>query len=362
MGEALIDKLYASYRAATSQSGTSSVYLNIGGHVAHLTFAGEALAAAILPSFNHACMEHQNDVVPSLTIYLWDASRVPCFINDAFKQELYQRLNHARQKIDHITTIHLQFNDQGNILSVIDVSKRIAFYFTSDVEQLPDYEISAPMRTIIHWFCRMNQLLFVHGAGIGYQGMGILLVGRGGAGKSTTALLSLLNGFEFIGDDYIAISVRDTIKGYPVYRSAKLTDASLSKLPELKPYQLKMNHENVYGQQHQEKNIVRLDDNIGKLVSSLSLHMMMRPMVAQAKQTSFQSISPMQLLADFAGSTILQMPGCGADMLRELTNICRKLPSYSMRLSQDFNEIAETLKQFIQRTHSEREVLVRCRI
>ncbi len=48
-------------------------------------------------------------------------------------------------------------------------------------------------------------LVPLHGACIGKQGRGILLLGASGSGKSTLALHSLLHGFDFLAEDAVFV-------------------------------------------------------------------------------------------------------------------------------------------------------------
>ena len=58
----------------------------------------------------------------------------------------------------------------------------------------------------------------VHGACVGVDGKGVLLCARGGGGKSTLTVLSLLRGFEYVSDDYLILErLESGIKASPIY-------------------------------------------------------------------------------------------------------------------------------------------------
>ena len=216
--------------------------------------------------------------------------------------------------------IYFQYNPQGEILSFVNTEKRIAFYFAPDSAKLPDYEVGAPMRMILNWFCKTNNMLFVHGAAVGFNGMGNYLLDEVVRENLITSLLSLLNGFDFVGDDYIAISAHERNRvAYQLYRGCKLTNSALQKLPQLVPYVIETN-------KTQQKNVVMLNKAIGKLVPSLPINMMIRPTINHTALSSFQKISSMQILTELAGTTILQMPGSGADMLMSLPRFVVSFP------------------------------------
>ncbi|SMB22403.1 protein of unknown function [Sterolibacterium denitrificans] len=237
-------------------------------------------------------------------------------------------------------SLHLQYNPEGKILSCIDTDLGEAYYHAADVGQLPDYEICTPMRMLFNWSCAMHGVLMVHAAAVGKHGIGALIVGKSGAGKSTTALQCLLNGLDYLGDDYVAVNSDDGTVHH-LYRGCKVMDDALERLPVLAPHVIMHNRPN-------RKSVVILDDTLGALVPSFRLVAIIRPRVAKAAGSNFSPLSPRQAVAEFAASTILQMPGTGSYMLRELSKLCARVSAFEMSLSTEPAEIAQALDDFLQ--------------
>ena len=95
-----------------------------------------------------------------------------------------------------------------------------------------------PFWASFHWefhnFAASHGYAFVHGGAVGFNGEGVLISSMGGCGKSTTVLSCLLDGFDYVSDDYLILE-RETAKAYPVYSCGILNEDSLNRLPELKP-------------------------------------------------------------------------------------------------------------------------------
>ncbi|MDD5645571.1 MAG: hypothetical protein PHW86_00130 [Candidatus Bipolaricaulis sp.] len=78
----------------------------------------------------------------------------------------------------------------------------------------------------------------LHAALIAHDGAGLLLVGQGGTGKTTVAMACFLDGFDFLGDDYVAIEepAAGTYVGHGLYDSVWLTRDGEARLPGLARY------------------------------------------------------------------------------------------------------------------------------
>jgi hypothetical protein len=78
---------------------------------------------------------------------------------------------------------------------------------------------------------RVQQLVSLHGACIGRNGRGILLIGASGGGKSTLALHSLLHGLELIAEDGI-LATPDTLLATGIGSFLHLREDSLGLVNE----------------------------------------------------------------------------------------------------------------------------------
>ena len=71
----------------------------------------------------------------------------------------------------------------------------------------------------------------VHGACVGLDNKGILLCARGQRGKSTLAVLSMLEGFEYVSDDYMTLEKEgDNLYAHPIYSIITLSPKMYNEL------------------------------------------------------------------------------------------------------------------------------------
>ena len=92
---------------------------------------------------------------------------------------------------------------------------------------LPYWETAAPFRILFHWWSQSFGGQISHAAAVGRDGKGVLLAGRGGSGKSTTAICCVDAGMEYVGDDYVLLTRTPTPTAHSLYNSAKIHTAFL---------------------------------------------------------------------------------------------------------------------------------------
>jgi hypothetical protein len=84
-------------------------------------------------------------------------------------------------------------------------------------------------------WCGDREMPLVHAGLVARDGHGVLIGGAGGAGKSTAALACAIAGFDFLGDDCIALGDGGdgTFEGHSLYCSTALAPAQLPWFPTL---------------------------------------------------------------------------------------------------------------------------------
>ena len=118
-------------------------------------------------------------------------------------------------------------------LSVLDVESDEAWFWAPTPDAIPSWKAAAPLRAILHWWLGRRGILQLHGCEVGTLDGGVLLVGRGGSGKSTTSLACSTAGLRYAGDDYVRsprIHSRGCTASTP---PGKLEDHQLARFPGL---------------------------------------------------------------------------------------------------------------------------------
>jgi len=108
-----------------------------------------------------------------------------------------------------------------------------AMSWIDDAAQAPPYARFRPFSEIFAaWFPSVGMVL-LHAAAVGDVDGVVLLVGNGGSGKSTTAVVCSQAGVGFLGDDFCVLEPGAPPRVHSIYRSAKLRDDSARRVPEV---------------------------------------------------------------------------------------------------------------------------------
>ncbi|HJT45195.1 MAG TPA: hypothetical protein VJ721_02885 [Chthoniobacterales bacterium] len=116
---------------------------------------------------------------------------------------------------------------------MLDRENRIALFWTRTINNLPNHIRSAPLRTIFGWWLEAHGRILIHAGAVAKQNRAVLLIGPGGSGKSTAALLCLKTGWKYLADDYCVVDQsegNDLPTVFSLYQTAKISKDWLSRL------------------------------------------------------------------------------------------------------------------------------------
>jgi hypothetical protein len=158
----------------------------------------------------------------------------------------------------------------------------------------------------------------------------VLVVGAGGAGKSTTALSCLASGLGVLGEDYCLLGPGEPPVVHTLYSSAKASRDTLERLPFLAP--LVANPD----RPPSEKALCFLAEHTPEaLVDRAPLHAVVIPRIAARRETTLSPARPGAALAALAPSTLTQLRGAGDAALARLARAVRSVPCHHLHVGSD---------------------------
>jgi len=336
---AFFEQVYHAFQQAERLAGDPvDRFYTIGGYTVRLRFAGPALVPFITPALEHLAAEP--GLTPALTVCLWDSASThtemppPPWSADDYiaRGEAY---GYIVMNADHIYTV---FELETGTLSLLDTRLNLAVFWTYDFRQLPYHERGAPLRVILHYWMRNCECQLVHAAAVGMSRGGVLLTGKSGAGKSTTALACLSSELLYAGDDYVLLNRQSTPFAYSLYNSAKLDADHIQRLPHLLP--IVNNPEKL----DTEKALIFLHDHYpDKLTLGFPVRAILVPQVTGLSETRLKKVSPATGLTALAPTTIFQLPGARREVFQELSKFVKQVPSYVLEVGTNLSRIPDVI-------------------
>jgi len=317
--------------------GLATRRLRLAGEVVQLRAAGPAMLEQLWPAFAH--LEDASGAEPALTVNLWDSessgvAHPPLPRTDA---------NEPRGAVYYAAEPPLQvaYQPGHSLMSAFDAESASAWFWCASAANLPFWEPAAPIRQIMHWWLTDRGLMLLHGAAVGTPAGGVLLVGRGGSGKSTCALASLASDLLFAGDDYVAARPAPDPWVYSLYSSGKLEPDHARLLPHLP-------RPRFHGDEAaDEKSVFYVQDRFpGHTCEGFALRAVLVPRVAGAKPRVLP-LEPGGAFRALAPSTLLQLHPARPEAMAEMARLLQSVPTFAFEVGGDIYEIPKAIERLL---------------
>ena len=334
------DKAFGAFESAVANSQLIVRYYRIAEETVCLKFAGDALVSQITLAFEHLAITSVTD--PKLTICIADSDTtrisliLPAWLqDDRLPRGEIRSLSDAR----HYTI----YNHHTGAMNLIDIENNRALFWAQAVRYLPWWICGSPLQRILHCWMKHQGKQLTHAGAIGTSTGGVLLAGKSGSGKSTTALACLENGLQYVSEDYCLIATTPQPYCYSVYNSAKLEPNTLKMFSHLNAYcsnpQRKLQEKAFLFQQHIYPE---------RIISGFPIRAVLILDVTSNPHTQIKPASIVQGLLALAPSTMFQLSNCDQQTLDIFTTLLQQVPCYKLALGRDLQQLTDVIKQLIQ--------------
>jgi hypothetical protein len=230
----------------------------------------------------------------------------------------------------------------GNIVSAIDWKNSRGYGVASDVKNVPYMERAAPRRNLLSLWLDERGTILTHGAAVGIGAEGVLIVGGGGSGKSTTSILSMLAGLSYASDDHCLISLSPVPMAHSMYCTAKLSAADVEQIPAL------WTIPSLDGRPPDEK-VVFLLNGVQRIHMnpSFRIRALFLAQITGRRDTNLKRIAEMETFRCLVASCTLHLPAQRASALRHFSRLSRSVPGYVLELGTDLDRIPEVIQQYL---------------
>lgn len=290
----------------------------IGGSVFNLIFPNKGIRDLFNLPFERTERYDEN----SFTVHIWDSV---CSNKEIVPSRWGVKDYRQKGEIEGFQSqeYRLVFDVGSQALSMVNLKNRQGYFWTPDLMKLPYWEKGSPLRNIIHWFLQLDKKHLTHGAAVAFPTGGVLIVGKGGSGKSTTALSCLKTELLYCSDDYCAVENNGLPSVHQVYSTAKMVSKETKVVLDVK-------------KQHPEK-----------MINRFPLKAIIFPKICMKKEPELKEAKKSLLLRELAVSTMLQLPGENREMLPFFSEVVKSVPCHTLELSSNYLANAKHLENFI---------------
>jgi hypothetical protein len=346
-GLALVAANFA--RAAAAAGRQPERFFALGGRVVRLRFAGDALITPLTRALAH--LEVAASDTPDLTIEIWDSASTGTDLSPLLGGllEMAERapfeLLSPRYELRPLQNgrVSSTYDLGSGVLSLFDPIDRRGYYWVRDAAALPYYERGAPLRTLLNWWLSGDGLHCAHAGAVGTSDGAVLLTGKGGSGKSTTALACLLSGMRYVSDDYCVVATEPAPVVYSLYNTGKLrNEIDLARQPDLESWIA--NRERA----GDEKLLMFLHEQApDRLLLEAPLRAIVIPRVVDAAASSLHRVAPMAALKALAPTTMFQLPGSAGEAMVLLARLVKTLPCYRLDAGSEIAASPKLLRELL---------------
>jgi predicted O-methyltransferase YrrM len=346
--KALYERLRDGAHAAAAREGGFRTHdLVLAGSPLRMRFAGGALEPALLAAFAHARTNEIDEIANRLEVLLWDSAST-----GATDPEIPWALGDVRARGDvrgfdsHKVSVFTE--PASGAITVLHRERGEIVYWVVDVESVPWYERGAPLRGALHHWAADRAWHFVHAAAVGRDGVGVLLAGPTGSGKSTTALACLAAGFDYVGDDYVVLTDGERPRAHCLYSTAKLDASALERLPALETAVVDTRRE------REHKVVLDLARFRPEAVGgSLPIDAIVLPRIAaRGGPPVIRRAGAGEALRALAPTTLLQLPGAAHVRMKAMASLVRSVPVFSLELGADVDGVPEAVTRICDEVRS----------
>ena len=171
----------------------------------------------------------------------------------------------------------------------------------------------------------------------------MLLVGRGGSGKSCTTAACLGTPLRFASDDYCVVNLDDQQPSVTsVYSTLKLGEADAGLIASVRYLPSTLYPRSGKRLFH----LVGIEPS--PLVEGFPIRAIALPSVVARRDTRVHRVSAGQAMRALAPSTLFQIPGLGRHSFELMARLVRAVPAYRLELGSDRPGVVRALTELLE--------------
>jgi hypothetical protein len=347
-GSALDERLRTAVAsAATKLLGTTAggvaqeAAFHIGPFGVRLQFSSAELAGELLSQFGHVIDASIGKT--DLTIRATDTPDVFSGLEQTWRAIGIPPAHTSTTFRQGGTITHVEFDEDGIAsMFTLDANRNIAVFAVKAASRAKMIEGTYPFLLLLRLWSEHTDHLWAHGAAVGTPRAGVLIVGMGGAGKSSTSISVTGGKLKLLSDDHVLIAPDRTASS--VYSTLRIRPDMIKRLQAARPW---FDDSNWFDWRGKPSQILSSDKH-RFLCRQLPLKAIVIPRHHCEDGPSFHRISPAPALRAIAPVTITKHYVNPLARLELLTSIVQRLPVYEFHTTVDLIHMREPFERFIE--------------
>ena len=337
------------------------LYLNLGVKIVRLLCYSEEFIPHIQKQLAYTLQDSANKY--DSTIILWKDEK----ISDIYKHiapELNPR-NNLKFRIEllisknngiNLSVINkeysktkpiLEFNNHQKTFYSYDTDSETHFYGVNNLEPEEFIKQGHIFVQTLNNILKTKTTNLVHGACVGLNNEGILFCARGQRGKSTLAVLAMIEGFEYVSDDYLTLEKDgENLYAHPIYSIITLSPRMYNEL-----YDRLEGTRFISNNARKDKYVINISNFHNQFKKKYPIKLCMFPEIVSDKKPSIKECSIQEkgrAITHLIHSTIFQMNDIhDINTVQKLVKMVEKYKFYKINLCNDIFKNVEYLKEFM---------------
>jgi len=271
------------------------------------------------------------------SIYLWKS--------DIDEDKDPDRFIYGKGEPGEVTELLIDYRS-GKVAG-FDPESRTAYYALRELDAQSAASEGHLLVKILYRILKAEGETLIHGACVGLDGTGVMICARGNKGKSTLAVKALLEGFEYVSDDYMVLREEGAcLQVSPIYSIITLSEEMYSKMePDLK------NSTIVSENWNRTKKVIDISDRMGQFRTGYPVQICLSPEICSCVEPEIVECSQIE-----KGAAIAQTVHSTISQMRDSTDKCnviklmrmfQKQTFYKIRLCPDLEKNVGCLREFL---------------
>ena len=228
-------------------------------------------------------------------------------------------------------------------LSAHDPETNTYFYAVENLEPEEFIKLGHIFVQVLFRICNVPGSSLVHGAVIGLEDKGVLFCAFGYRGKSTLSVHALLDGFEYVSDDYLILGQKpgDALRAWPIYSIVALSPQA---------YDADFRGKFISNNARKDKYMFNIAAYHDQFRSAYPIRVCMFPNICDCKEPSIEPGYRELAIDELAFSTLNNFGNPRDAMtVRKLSSFVQDMPFYRFNLSRNIANNTQCLREFLER-------------